>query len=607
MPTGEGSELRVSFGETSLCHWSNLGEDHSHTNATPESFLEQNTLPSGDTGMTTPGAFVLSPHAHDGTFTITRSSSQESAGSIRSRLSELSDLSDARSPRSLGTSALRERLSPSGATILDRGQMAAAGARRPLDSSFVEGRTRIVTVSDGRVAMKAEVRPALQRPRPDNSIWSPSEADESADDEEREALASREFSASASTAWAHEMAEIKEEAARRSFGHEVIGAAVRDREAAERALLNASSPAGRRASAVRSVRGRSVDAESRRSSRVELSPFLKNSRMASMARSRAETIADTSAATSMDDSLVRVQQLQTSRTCDGSAQRSTTRNAPSGTGESLLARWHTRLKKEICKRTAHVWRVHVQAAVQARVSIFRLRWEGWRKIVSALSARRRLAVYVISIRLRISNAFEIWVALRVRSRVCHSLALLHTGSLLRRCLQRLGANAKGARAIVSVAATNRACQIQSLHRWLEAWRISTLATRHAIDSSDRHRARVIMRSIHAWLSALSRSRAGRTASAWMASGQGGRIKHRVLRHWHVLAGAAADCRRHNLRTGACNEAVHVTHTVGCRLICVHDAAFERLRSLRCLGYYRSRILISLHKVCRPMGWISHFA
>ena len=577
MATGEGSELRVSFGETSLCYWSDL-EDHSQTITTSTSFpIHQNTPPRVvAVPSTTPSVFALSPH--DGNFTITRSSSQESAGSMPSRLSELSDLSYARSPRSPGTNTLRggERFSPSGESILDQGPrqhsdgksppVSAAGAGRPLDSSL---RTRTVTVSDGRVAMTAELRPA-QRLRPDNSIWSPSGTDESADDEERGALARRDLAASASTAWAHQMAQIKEESARRSFGQEVNGDAVRDREAAERALVNASSPAGRRASAVRSARGRSIETESRRSSRVELSPFLRNSRMASMARSRAETIADTSVATSMDDSLVCVQQVQASRADDGSAQRTTTSGhssptQPAATGDSLLVRWHTRLKKETCKRTTHAWHVHVQAVVQARVSIFTLRWEGWRKIVSALSARRRLAVYVISIRQRISNAFEIWVALLVRSRVCHSLASLHTGRLLRRCLQRLGANAQGARAFASVAiATNRSCRIQSLQGQLEAWRISTLATQHASRNLDRHRARLKMQSIHAWLSALSRSRAGRTASAWMASGQGERIKHRVLRHWQVLAGAAADSRRHHLRTGSSDEAVHVLLlAVGC--------------------------------------------
>ena len=498
MPMGHSAEQRVNFGETSLWHWSDL-EEHSSSRSTP--VPSHRTPPSASPGTFPQGASL---HSHE-SFLVSRTSSLESVGSIRSRLSELSELT----PRS-----------PQG--------------------SSSERKARSVAVSDCRFAMTAELRPA-RAPRPSGSIWSASDEDESADGDVKVDLARKD--PSGATDWARKMAERREEAARRSFSHAVIGAAVRDRDAAEKQLVNASSPM------LRSSTLASSDlANSRRSQFAELSPFVR------MARNRAETIGDTSAATSLDDSLIShpMKSLHDSR--EGKVARS---NAQVGDGattlsqETMLPRWRSRMNHDVCGRTLRSWQAHVQAKLLAHRNIFRMRWVAWRKVVTALSARRRLAIYVLSSRQRISNAFEIWVALCVRSRICRSLGWLHTEKLLKVCMEGLRSRSNGSKALASIARdTSDAARAHFLQARLVAWRVSTFVARQATQNCVKRRRRLAILAIHAWLCAISGSRAKLAAASWMESGQGERIQCRVMWHWHMLAGATGDSRRATLRTGA---------------------------------------------------------
>jgi hypothetical protein len=507
MPLGhksESAEQRVNFGETSLWHWSDL-EEHSSSRSTPVP-SQHGTPPSASPGAFPQGASL---HSHE-SFLVSRTSSLESVGSIRSRLSELSELT----PRS-----------PQG--------------------SSSERKARSVAVSDCRFAMTAELRPA-RSPRPPDSIWSASDEDDSADGDVKVDLARKDLSGA--TDWARKMAERRAEAARRSFSHAVIGAAVRERDAAEKQLVNASSPMLRG-----STLAGSDLANSRRSQRAELSPFVR------MARNRAETIGDTSAATSLDDSLIShpMKSLHDSR--EGKVAGSNKRvgaGAPTVSQETMLPRWHARIKHDVCGRTLRSWQAHVQAELLARRNVFRMRWIAWRKVVTALSARRRLAIYVLSSRQRISNAFEIWVALCVRSRICRSLGWLHTEKLLKVCMEGLRSKSNGSKALASVARdTSNAVRAHFLQARLVAWRVSTFVARQAIQNCVKRKRRLTIFAIHAWLCAISGSRARLAVGLWMESGQGERIQCRVMWHWHMLAGATADSRRATLRTGASTNVI----------------------------------------------------
>ena len=342
--------------------------------------------------------------------------------------------------------------------------------------------------------------------------------------------------------WAVSAWQRREDSARRKFRHQVIGSVARDRESAHSRLLNASG-AG--------AGGTMPDATpaSLRSSRLEI-----------LARSRAETIGDTSAGTS-DASFQQAARDRSSAITSAGAHRNATSpdasspfllshmsgvfSAASGefSSSSLLARWHAREKREVCCRYLVAWHVYTYASLQSLARIFRSRWASWRQIVTALSARRRLAVYVLSTRQRLSNALEIWVSLRVKNRALARLGWLHTGKVLTACVGALRANINRSRAFKSVAnSLAKIFHAVILQMHSDVWRRQVFVSRHSNERRNIRSQHRIIRTLHAWLAAISQTRANVVTAEWKASEQRERILRRCTRLWRASAEVSSDVR-----------------------------------------------------------------
>ena len=349
--------------------------------------------------------------------------------------------------------------------------------------------------------------------------------------------------------WAMSTWQKRENLARRKFSHQVIGHVIRGREAAHRRLLNASGAGA----------GGTVG---------DSPTCLRSSRLESLARSRAETIGDTSATSDASvrqaardhgsGNVASAGRKGLAGSGDADADDLTDTSVPfvlchmsgdfSASGESvsssLLARWHARERKEVICRNLLAWQVYTHASLQSLARIFRSPWGTWRKIVTALSARRRLAVYVLSTRQRLSHALEIWVSLRIKNRALARLGWLHTEKVLGACMRAFRSIVSTKNAFESVAHTMaKVFHAVVLRMHADVWRRQVFVTRY---SNERHNVRWrsrTLRTLHAWLSAISQSRANVVAAEWRASEQVERILSRFTRSWRASAEVSSSARR----------------------------------------------------------------
>jgi hypothetical protein len=241
--------------------------------------------------------------------------------------------------------------------------------------------------------------------------------------------------------------------------------------------------------------------------------------------------------------------------------------------QSLLPRWHARIKHDISHKILRAWHLYTHAGLQALAIFFRSRWIAWRRIVTALSARRRLATYVLATRQRLSNALDIWISHSVKSRALARLGWLHTEKVLSACMHALHLNASEGKNFEAVARTTRTVFHATLLRMqVCAWRHQVHVSRHALDKCSSRSKRLGVLVLHAWLSAISRTRATGVIAEWKASEQVHHIRRRVSRHWHVLA-RASKSRRHQ------------------RML----AAFQRLKRHCDFGCYRYRLIVLMQQ------------
>jgi hypothetical protein len=377
--------------------------------------------------------------------------------------------------------------------------------------------------------------------------------------------------------WAMRAWKKRENLARRKFSHQVIGQVMRGREAAHRRLLNASGAGA----------GGTVGDSTPTS--------LRSSRLESLARSRAETIGDTSATSDASvrqaahdhgsGNVASAGRKGLAGRGDGGADNLKETCVPfvlshmsgdfSASGESasssLLARWHARERKEVICRNLLAWQVFTHASLQSLARIFRSRWGTWRKIVTALSARRRLAVYVLSTRQQLSHALEIWVSLRIKNRALARLGWLHTEKVLGACMRAFRLIVSTENAFESVAHTiARVFHAVSLRMHADVWRRQVLVTRYSKESHNVRWRRRTLRTLHAWLSAISQSRANVVAAEWRASEQVELVLSRFTRSWRASAEVSSSARRQ-----------------------IMFKAFKRLRRIWDFGCYRNRRICAM--------------
>jgi len=251
-------------------------------------------------------------------------------------------------------------------------------------------------------------------------------------------------------------------------------------------------------------------------------------------------------------------------------------HSSSSLGRSVLTRWHAHIQVEICFMHLRAWHLYTHAGLQALATIFRSRWVVWRKIVSALSARRRMAIYVISTRQRLSNALEIWIALWVKGRALVHLGWLHTEKVLNACMGAFELHVHQCKAFKSVAGVlTRALLGALLLRYIDVWRHQVHVSEHVLHRDTSRWQRLSVRTLHAWLSAISRMRAAVVNAEWRASEQGELKRRRIMHHWRASASASTGLRNKTLL-----------------------AAFQRLQQHRNLGRYRHRLVCAMHQRAR---------
>jgi len=192
--------------------------------------------------------------------------------------------------------SLRSRLSEfSGLLEISAGSLRATSAHSPLLASARYGRTSpdlVVSRRDSTQLRSPKLRDSLDEEGPQHTykVDSPAthrntrDADPDASDDDESGdwgKANMRTQQTPGLVWARNAWERRENATRRRFGQKVVGAVLRDRDAAEHRLLNGGGG------------GTPIASPS----------SLRRSRIASLARSRAETIGDTSATSDVAASL----------------------------------------------------------------------------------------------------------------------------------------------------------------------------------------------------------------------------------------------------------------------------------------------------------------
>lgn len=218
----------------------------------------------------------------------------------QSHWSELEEDSSTRSGTRLSLQlhdSLRSRLSDfSGLLEISAGSLHATSAPSPLLASTRHGRPSpdpVVSRRDSTQLRSPKLRDSLDEEGPPHphQVAVPAthrntrDADPDASDDDESGdwgKANMRTQETPGLVWARNAWERRENATRRRFGQKVVGAVLRDRDAAEHRLLNGIGGGG----------GTPIASFS-----------LRRSRIASLARSRAETIGDTSATSDVAASL----------------------------------------------------------------------------------------------------------------------------------------------------------------------------------------------------------------------------------------------------------------------------------------------------------------
>ena len=379
--------------------------------------------------------------------------------------------------------------------------------------------------------------------------------------------------------WARRAWEKRGDSTRRNFQHQ-LGAAGRSKQTAQHCVAITS--------------GADVGWI------PDITPSPKSSRLVSLARSRADTIGDTSEATSctsaarsskfkshddeISDGIVAESfyQVNTSRAIGSSFVRKELDTPGNLTGAapcsesnlaSLTLRWNARVHAEICSQSLHAWYQCTHASLFSKSASLRSKWAEWRKIVTALSARRRLAVYVLATRQRLSNALEIWIDICSKSRALARLGWLHKEKLLSICLQSFRIHVDSSKTFQPVALAI-SCVFFSviLKSHLRNWFQHMSAHQHTLHHQDMQSRRLTRTMLHAWLGAVSRTRTAFVAAEWKACEQVEHTRRRIFRYWRRFTLASNGRRRQLLFT-----------------------AFQRLFRHLNFGCYRHAILLSTIK------------
>jgi hypothetical protein len=357
----------------------------------------------------------------------------------------------------------------------------------------------------------------------------------------------------------------------------------------------------------------------------EVPASLRNSRLASIARNRAETIGDSSGATSLNDSVAKScvsgnssaslsgpsgahepEQGHAKFSFDdvangacGSVPVTVTSLAPehasaigSGTilnqlaedwkdendrgGRSMeyILRWNAHVNRLVLIRGLHSWQLYTCARLLALSKIFRVRWAAWRKVVTGLSARRRLAIYVLSTRLRLSHAFETLVFFGVQSRDdVAKHGLLHTAKALGAGVRAFRVNARDSKEFAGVARTlTRVLFSVVLRRVMCAWRKLVFVSRWAIRNIVNRWRSQANRILHVWISAISYNRNLSTIAEWRAIERLELMQQGIIRFWRRLVRTSALARQHVL-----------------------TSAFKQLKYCYRFGCYRQRLTLAMRQ------------
>ena len=153
-------------------------------------------------------------------------------------------------------------------------------------------------------------------------------------------------------------------------------------------------------------------------------------------------------------------------------------------------------------------------------------------------------MYVLSTRQRLSHALEIWVSLRIKNRALARLGWLHTEKVLGACIRAFRLFVSTKNAFESVVHTiAKVFHAVSLRMHADVWRRQVFVTRYLKVSHNVRWRRLTLRTLHAWLSAISQSRANVVAAEWKASEHVERVLSRFTRSWRASAEVSSSARR----------------------------------------------------------------
>ena len=301
----------------------------------------------------------------------------------------------------------------------------------------------------------------------------------------------------------------------------------------------------------------------------------------SMSRARTHTVLKSCGVTSMDQSFNKnllseestVQYMLSSDHSTGKrvhwiselGSKSPTMDVSVGSVTTVMAKNHyarwllvrSWMDRHLCSKSMHAWQLCALACLRSLAFNMRAGWLVWRKNVAALSARRRLAVYVISRRLSLSNSFELWMNL-ISGRQDQACSPGNVVGAVRQNSSR----SKSLQPVRSALA--RAMLKVFLKRVAVHWRHQIVIQQYTREKLQDRWFKQAVHAIHAWLAQVTSSRAAAAVVAWKASEQAERIHQCVVRYWRAFACLSAIQRQsmlvrvfHKLQRHRKNRSYHM--------------------------------------------------